>query len=116
MKILLILNEAPYGGERSYNALRLADVMLKQEEDLELTVALLGDAVACAKAGQKTPAGYYNIERMLAPVLRRGLVLVCETCMQARGLEPKDLVEGCRQARLGEVGTAVLDADKVLTF
>ncbi|MFH0901841.1 MAG: DsrE family protein [Pseudomonadota bacterium] len=116
MKVVVILNDAPYGSERSFNALRLADVLLKLEEDCELTVALLGDAVHCAKAGQTTPNGYYNIARMLAPIVRRGLVLVCETCMEARGLTVQDLVEGCRQAKLGEVGMAVLEADRVLTF
>ncbi len=116
MGITMVLNDAPYGNERTCNALRLADTMLTLDEHLELTVCLLGDAVWCAKQGQQTPDGYANIGRMLRPVLRRGLVLVCETCMAARGLQIQDLIEGCRQARLGEVGMMVLDADKVLTF
>jgi uncharacterized protein involved in oxidation of intracellular sulfur len=116
MNMTMILNDAPYGNERTFNALRLADTLLTLDEDVTLTVCLLGDAVWCANRGQQTPDGYYNIGRLLRPVLRRGLVLVCETCMAARGLQVQDLVEGCRQAKLGEVGTMVLDADKVLTF
>lgn len=116
MKMLIILNDAPYGNERTYNALRLCAVLLTLEEDLDLTVFLLGDAVWCARRGQETPTGYYNIERMLKPVLRRGLVLVCETCMTTRGLPPTDLMEGCKQAKLGELGMLVLDSDRVLTF
>jgi uncharacterized protein involved in oxidation of intracellular sulfur len=116
MGMTIILNDAPYGNERAYTALRLADAMLTLDEHLGLTVCLLGDAVWCAKQGQQTPEGFYNIGRMLRPVLRRGLVLVCETCMAARGLQGQDLIEGCRQARLGEVGMMVLEAEKVLTF
>jgi uncharacterized protein involved in oxidation of intracellular sulfur len=116
MKITMLINDAPYGSERTFNALRLADVLLTLEDDLELTVCLLGDAVWCAKQGQQTPDGFYNVGRMLKPVLRRGLVLVCETCMAARGLKAEDLMEGCRPARLGEAGMQVLDADKVITF
>jgi uncharacterized protein involved in oxidation of intracellular sulfur len=116
MKMLMIINDAPYGNERVYNALRLADVLLKLEEGLELTVFLLGDAVACAKKGQNTPKGYYSVERMLTPILRRGMVLCCETCMEARGIKDDELAEGCRRARLGELGELTLDADKVLTF
>jgi uncharacterized protein involved in oxidation of intracellular sulfur len=116
MGMTIILNDAPYGNERAYTALRLADAMLTLDEHLDLTVCLLGDAVWCAKQGQQTPEGFYNIGRMLRPVLRRGLVLVCETCMAARGLQNQDLIEGCKQARLGEVGMTVLDAEKVLTF
>ena len=116
MKVLMIVNDAPYGSERVYNALRLAEVLLKLEEDLDLTLFLLGDAVLGAKSGQTTPTGYYNVGRMLAPVVRRGLVLCCETCCEARGLQPGDLLDGCRRARLGELGTLTLEADKVLTF
>ena len=116
MKVLMIINDAPYGSERTYNALRLADVMLTLEEELELSVFLVGDAVLCAKKGQQTPQGFYNIERMLKPVVRRGMVLVCTTCMDARGMTDGELVEGCRRAKLGELGNLTLDADKVLTF
>jgi uncharacterized protein involved in oxidation of intracellular sulfur len=116
MRVLVIANDAPYGSERTYNALRLAQALLTSESDLELTVFLLGDAVGCAKAGQTTPQGYYNVERMLLPIVRKGLVLACETCLAARGLEPTNLAEGCRPAKLGELATLVLDADKVLTF
>jgi len=116
MKVTLILNDAPYGSERVFNALRLADTLLKLEEDLDLTLFLVGDSVWCARAGQKTPQGYYNVGKMLIPVLRKGLVLVCETCMEARGLKPEDLIEGCRQAKLGELGMLVLDSDRVLSF
>jgi uncharacterized protein involved in oxidation of intracellular sulfur len=116
MRITMILNDAPYGSDRTFNALRLAGTLLALDEDVELTVCLLGDAVWCAKKGQETPEGFYNIGRMLRPILRRGLVLVCETCMAGRGLRQDDLMEGCKQARLGEVGMMVLDADKVLAF
>jgi len=116
MKLTVIINDAPYGIERTFNALRLCDVLLTLEDDLEIALFLLGDAVWCAKRGQRTPAGYYNVSRMLKPVLRRGLVMVCETCMSTRGLAPDDLVDGCKQAKLGELGMLVLDADKVLTF
>ena len=116
MDMLIILNEAPYGNERSYQGLRLAGALLKMEEDLDLTVYMVGDAVACAKAGQKTPNGYYNIERMLRPVLRKGTVMACRTCVEARGLEEKDLVEGVLITRLGELANMTLEADKVLVY
>ncbi len=116
MRVLVITNGAPYGSERTYDALRLAGALLAVEPELELTLFLLGDAVASAKAGQATPPGYYNIGRMLVPILRRGLVLACETCLAARGLAAGDLVEGTRAAKLGELAALVLEADRVLTF
>src|SRR3989304_5568389 len=62
-KTLIILNDPPYGSERSYNGLRLAGV-LARNEFTEVKVFLMGDAVACARTGQDTPRGYYNVERM----------------------------------------------------
>jgi uncharacterized protein involved in oxidation of intracellular sulfur len=72
-KVLFIINDGPYGNERAYNALRLAMNIVKHPE-ATVRVFLTGDGVACAKQGQKTPAGFYNIERMLKPLVRRGEV------------------------------------------
>ena len=69
MKALFILNDPPYGTERVYNGLRLADALLKKEPQTEVTIFLMADLVIAAKAGQKTPDGYYNVERMLKRVL-----------------------------------------------
>lgn len=70
---LFIINDAPYGNERPYNALRLAMNLAKQP-DASVQVFLVGDGVNCAVAGQKTPNGYYNLERMLQSIVRKGLV------------------------------------------
>lgn len=71
MKMLLILNEAAYGSDKTFNALRLA-VVLARREDVEPRVFLMGDAVTCAVAGQKTPDGYYTLDRMLRTFTRHG--------------------------------------------
>ena len=71
MQVLIIVHDPPYGSERPYQALRLADALLKVEEDLDLTVYLTGDGVLCAKRGQETPKGYYNVEQMLKSIIRR---------------------------------------------
>jgi len=70
---LFVINDAPYGNERPYNALRLALDLVRRPE-IQVRVFLIGDGVNCALAGQKTPDGYYNAERMLKSVARRGEV------------------------------------------
>lgn len=72
-KILFMINNAPYGDERPYNALRLAHSLAKTE-GVEVKVFLTADGVACARRGQKTPDGYYNIERMVRALVSRGKV------------------------------------------
>jgi uncharacterized protein involved in oxidation of intracellular sulfur len=116
MKFLIILNDPPYGTERSYNGLRLAGSLVTRHEQTEVDVFLMGDAVACAKAGQTTPNGYYNIERMLKPVLRRGRVLLCGSCMDARGMKETEIVEGAKRSSLEELTQLSLAADKIAVF
>lgn len=116
MKTLFILNDAPYGSERSYNGLRLAGSLSKLEGE-EVKLFLIGDAAACAKAGQKVPEGFYNIQVMLGRVARnRGQVGVCGTCMDARGITEAELMEGTHKSSLGELTTWTQWADKVIVF
>lgn len=117
MKHLILLNDPPYGTERSFNGLRMAHALAKHDPEAEITVFLMADAVACAKAGQKTPDGFYNIERMLRRVLSaKGRVLMCGTCMDARGLTAGDMLEGAARSTMDELAETTLAADKVLVF
>src|SRR3970282_684093 len=114
MKTLFILNDAPYGSERSYNALRLTRSLLKAGGD-EVKVFLIGDAAACAKAGQKVPQGFYNIGDMLGMTLRAGAeVGVCGTCIDARGIAETDLVQSAHRSTMDDVTTWTRWEDKVM--
>jgi len=116
MKTLFILNDAPYGTERSYNALRLAGNLVKRESQ-EVKVFFIGDAAACAKKGQTTPNGYYNIERMMKVVAgRAGELGICGSCMDVRGITDEDLVQGARRSSLDELTDWTLWADTVIAF
>ncbi len=116
MNTLFILNDAPYGTEKSYNGLRLAGSLAKNENEL-VRVFLIGDAAACAKKGHRLPPGYYNIELMLKSVVRRnGEVGVCGTCMDARGISEEELLEGTKKSTLEELTAWTIWADKVITF
>ena len=116
MKTLFILNDPPYGSERSYNGLRLAGALSKAEGE-EVKLFLMGDAASCAKRGQKVPEGFYNIQLMLGRVLRnKAEVGVCGTCMDARGITDAELVDGTRRSTLAELTSWTQWADKVGVF
>ncbi len=116
MKILFILNDPPYGTERCFNALRLAQALLKTEPKPEVTVFLMADAVVCAKAGQTTPNGYYNLERIIEGMGRQAQVVLCGTCMDARGLGDEELVAGTERGTMPQLAQLTAEADKVLVF
>jgi len=116
MKYLVILNDAPYGSERSYNGLRLAGSLVKQE-GVNVSVFLMGDAASCAVACQTTPNGYYNIERMLKGLTAKGTRIgICGSCMDARGVQSDFIAEGTKRSSLDELTAWILEADKVLVF
>lgn len=116
MKHLLLLNDAPYGNERSYNALRLARSLLKSGGE-EVKVFLIGDAAACAKAGQKVPQGYYNIGDMLGMIVRAGGEIgVCGTCIDARGVAETEMVDGALRSTMDGLTAWTQWADKVIVF
>ena len=117
MKVLFIINDAPYGSEKAYNALRIANKLNKEHLDVEVRIFLMADGANCAIANQATPNGYYNIERMLKLSLNKGTkVKICGSCAEARGLKNTPLVEGAEISNLSELSNWVVDSDKVLTF
>jgi len=116
MKTLFLLNDPPYGTERSYNALRLALAVGKRDGE-SVRVFLLGDAVGCAKKGQKTPDGYYNLERMLHGVAGRGgEIAVCGTCIDARGIDEGELTRGVSRGTMEQLAGWAVEADRTLVF
>jgi uncharacterized protein involved in oxidation of intracellular sulfur len=116
VQILIILNEPAYGNERSYNGLRLA-LALAKGEDVELKVFLMGDAVTVGKPGQKTPDGYYNLERMLKGCTVKGVAIgACGTCMDARGMADEPLIDGIHRSTMAELASWTIWADKVIVF
>ena len=116
MKYLFILNDPPYGTERTYNGLRLASSLAKVEGS-EVAVFLMGDSVGSGMTGQVTPNGYYNLERMLKGLALKGVKIgLCGTCMDARGIKPEALVEGGTRSSMEELTTWTREADRVLVF
>lgn len=116
MKILVTLNDPPYGTERSYNGLRLAGALARRD-DVEVKVFLVGDAVGCAHAGQTVPQGWYHLDRMIESAARHGTEIgCCGTCMDARGFTDDVLVESARRSSLDEWAGWSAWADKVITF
>jgi uncharacterized protein involved in oxidation of intracellular sulfur len=117
MKILFILNDAPYGSEKQYNALRLAMKLQQEHAGVEIRVFLMADAVTAALPAQTTPQGYYNIERMLKAVISKGAQMkICGTCAEGRGIHNLGLIQGTEVSTMSQLAQWVMDSDKVLTF
>lgn len=117
MKILFILNEAPYGSEKTYNALRLGMALQKDQPGAEVLVFLMADAVTAALPAQSTPQGYYNVERMVKSVISKGgQVSLCGACCEARGIKSLPLLEGAGIGSMIQLAQWTVDSERVLVF
>ena len=115
-KILLVVNGPAYGADETFNAVRLA-VALAKRDDAEPRVFLMGDAVTCAVRNQKTPDGYYALDRMLKGFARHGgQIACCGTCLDARGLSAENLIEEAPRSTMDELAAWTVEADEVLVF
>jgi len=117
MKILILINDAPYGTEKFYNACRLAMTIQKEHSEVEVRVFLMADSVTGALVNQNTPQGYYNIERMVKSIINKGgKVKLCGGCIDARGLAALQYIEKCERSNMSELAQWSVEADKVFTF
>lgn len=118
MKVLIIINDAPYGSEKTYNALRMAMSLQKEHaESVEMLIFLMADAVTCALPGQATPQGYYNIERMLKSVIGHGgQVKACGSCAEARGIKSLALIEGVEISTMSQLTNWVVESERIVSF
>ena len=111
----VIVNDSPYGIEKPWNALRLCSTAASESVDVRLF--LMGDSVVSAKKGQKTPDGYYNMEKMLGALIKKGVqIKVCGACINARGLTIPELVEGVELGSMKILVDWVSISDKVISF
>ncbi len=117
MILTIIVNDAPYGIEKPWNAFRLASTSSTEEIGMKVRLFLMGDSVSSAKKGQKTPDGYYNMEKMLKVLVNKGVeIKTCGSCIDARGLDIEDLVEGIERGTMKILATWIKEADKVVCF
>lgn len=114
-EVLIVINDAPYGTEKAYNALRLAIAL--QSRDNKVNVFLMADAVFCGLPRQETPQGYYNIGEMLGRVLSKGgRVAACGSCIKARGLSVDGLAKGIEQGSMALLSEWTERSEKIHSF
>ncbi len=113
----IIINDPPYGTERTWNALRLALASVSAAVKSNVNIFLLGDAVSAAKKGQNTPQGYYNLEKMIHDLIKAGAtVRACSTCLRARALIQQELIEGVEAGTMMGLAKWIAESRVVLSF
>jgi uncharacterized protein involved in oxidation of intracellular sulfur len=115
MKILFLLNDAPYGSDKNYNALRTAIQLQKQDQSIQVWIYLMSDSVTGALIGQKEKTGQYNIGEMLSNIMKQGgEVKLCTSCAESRGITT--VVPGAVLGTLPDLTKWIIESDRTLTF
>ncbi len=131
--LTIVIKQAPYAGERAWNALRLAITALATE--VKVRIFLMDDGIYVARKEQKPPSDTPNLEELLKRALSMGAeVRVCGTCVDARGFEPEgefgvcfigkkegglsmaDFIEGVKLGSMMELTGWIMDSEKVISF
>ncbi len=113
--VTIVLQEAPYGSEKVWNALRLSRALLSAGS--KVRIFLYADSVTAAKNGQAPPKGFYNVAEMLLDLIGRGVeVRSCITCTRARGLTQEDFIEGAAVGKTMDLANWVAEGGQVMVF
>lgn len=113
--VTIVLQDAPYGNEKVWNALRLSQALISVGS--KVRIFLYGDSVVAAKRGQSPPKGYYNVGEMLGALIEKGVeVKSCLTCTSARGLVQEDFIEGALIGKTIDLARWVHEGEKVMVF
>ncbi len=113
--VTIVLQDAPYGNEKVWNALRLSQALLSVGS--KVRIFLYGDSVIAAKTRQSPPKGYYNIGEMMKGLVEKGAeVKSCLTCTQSRGLTQEDFVEGVVIGKTLDLAHWINEGGQVMVF
>lgn len=117
MKILIVLNNRPAPDERAYNAIRIAAQFQKDSPHNKIFIYLIADGVYCSIANAETNTGALNVEEMLLGVIQNGgVVKMCTSCGESRGMKEAELVPGAEWTNLKTLTNWISECDKVINY
>lgn len=115
---LFILNGEPYdGGDKTYNALRLASAL--HAKKMKVKIFLMNDAVDLARDATQKPDFYdYDLVDMIKNLYLNGVELkVCGSCMTRCGINKnKPYFDDNVNGTMDILANWTIEASKILTF
>jgi uncharacterized protein involved in oxidation of intracellular sulfur len=113
--VLLILSHAPFDGDVTWNALRLAATLAERKASVRIFV--MNDAIDLVRDGGM-PEGYeFDLQAMLRGLLPRGgRVKVCTTCVNRCGIGHGEVIPEVTLSTMADLAEWVVDSDRVVVF
>lgn len=113
--VLIILSHAPYDGDVTWNALRLAATLL--ERGTPVRIFVMNDAIDLVRQGSTPEGAEFDLQAMLRGLLPKGARLkICTTCINRCGIGRGDLMPEAIMATMADLAAWVVEHDRVLVF
>jgi len=113
-KFTVVISEAPYGREKAYTALRFAISSLVDGHEVNLF--LVQDGVFVGLNGQGPKQFPNHFELLKSFIEEGGKLRICGVCIDARGVNKDDLIDGAEVVGMHEFVEWVAESEKVLMF
>ena len=114
-KVLIILSHAPFDGDTTWNALRLASTLLDRTSPVRIFV--MNDAIDVVRQGCTPEGAEFDLQAMLRDVLRRGgRVKICTTCINRCGIGQGEVIPEAIMATMADLAAWIADSERVLVF
>jgi len=113
-KFTLLISKTPYDKNNAFTGARIA--LQAKMEDSDATVILMEDGVYCGLKGQESKQFFRTVEILENFVEMGGKILVCGMCIKERGIDAKDLIDGCEVIDLAKLVQTMAEADQTVFF
>ncbi len=113
--ITIFVGTGAYTTERPYTALRFAYTALLDENKVKMF--FFEDGIFALKKNQK-PSNIYNIQEWVQNCFDEDgfEIAACGVCMKARGVDPKELMDGVQTGTMEKAVEWTIQSDKQLFF
>lgn len=113
--VLIILSDAPYDGDATWNALRLAGTLAERGSPVRIFV--MNDAIDVVRAGSTPLGAEFDLQAMLRDLLKKGARLkICTTCVNRCGIGHGEVIPEAVMASMADLAEWVVESDRAVVF
>lgn len=113
--VLIILSHAPFDGDSTWNALRLAATLVERKSPVRIFV--MNDAIDAVRKGAMPEGAEFDLQAMLRDLLAKGgRIKICTTCVNRCGIGHGEVIPEAVMATMADLASWITESDRVVVF
>lgn len=113
--VLIVLSHAPFDGDVTWNALRLAATLADRQSAVRIFV--MNDAIDVIRQDGVPATAEFDLHAMLRDVLAKGGRLkICTTCINRCGIGEGEVIPEAIKSTMGDLAEWIQSSDRVVVF